>query len=138
MRRALPLLLFGVIAGAFAAAPARLAAQESGSAFTIDDDLAKKGKALWSSRACSGCHTIGKGKMAGPDLAHVTERRTVEWLTKWLGNTTEMLQSDETAKALFEEYNKTPMPDFKMKEAEALAVLHHIAKESQKVKKSEK
>jgi hypothetical protein len=46
-----------------------------------------------------------------------------------------MLESDETAKALLAEYNNTKMPDFKMKDEDALAVIHYIAKESQKVKK---
>jgi nitrite reductase (NO-forming) len=129
-------VVVAVAASAVLIPAGRAAAQDpNASALTIDDNLVKKGKTLWTQRACSGCHSIGKGKLAGPDLAHLTDRRTVEWVQKWLGNTTSMLESDETAKALLAEYNNTKMPDFKMKDEDALAVIHYIAKESQKVKK---
>jgi nitrite reductase (NO-forming) len=129
--------IVGVIAVAALFPAARAAAQE-GAGITVDEAQVKKGKALWGSKACNGCHTIGKGKMAGPDLAHITDRRSVEWLTKWLTNTTEMLASDEIAQQLLKEYNGIRMPDMKLKEPEATALLHFIVKESEKVKKSEK
>jgi cbb3-type cytochrome oxidase cytochrome c subunit len=120
----------------FAPNPAQ--AQEKGSepeAFVVDEALAKKGKSLFTARACTGCHTIGKGKMAGPDLAHVTDRRSLEWLKSWLKDPTPMFESDETAKALLKEYNNMKMPNMKLSEEEGMALLHHIANESRKVKK---
>lgn len=134
---AFTVVVVAVAATAVFSPAGRVAAQDPGSAseLSIDENLVKKGKTLWTQRACSGCHSIGKGKLAGPDLAHLTDRRSVDWVKKWLGNTTSMLESDETAKALLAEYNNTKMPDFKMKEEDAMAVLHYIAKESQKVKK---
>lgn len=137
MRRGVPVLVAGLLA--LAVTP-RLYAQEGGQAagggdFAVDESIAKKGKTLWANRACNGCHTIGKGRLAGPDLAGVTDRRTVEWLQKWLGDTTSMLESDETAKASLAEYNNTKMPDFKLKEADAMALVHYIAQESKKAKK---
>ena len=127
--------LIGLIAAAALVPAAKVAAQAP---ITVDDAQVKKGKALWGSKACNGCHTIGRGKMAGPDLAHVTDRRSVEWLTKWLTNTTEMLASDPVAQEMLKEYNGVKMPDMKLKEPEATALLHFIVKESEKVKKSEK
>jgi len=137
MRRLVPVFAAGLLFAA-AFAPSSLAAQETGGALTVDEALAKKGKSLWTAKACNGCHTIGKGRMAGPDLAHVTDRRSVEWLAKWLSSTSTMLETDEQAKAMLAEYNNTRMPDFKLKDEDAQAIIHHLAKESQKVKKSEK
>jgi nitrite reductase (NO-forming) len=129
--------VIGLIAAA-AFIPAAKVAAQAPSGITVDEAQVKKGKALWGSKACNGCHTIGRGKMAGPDLAHVTDRRSVEWLTKWLTNTTEMLASDPIAQEMLKEYNGVKMPDMKLKEPEATALLHFIVKESEKVKKSEK
>jgi nitrite reductase (NO-forming) len=129
--------VIGLIAAA-ALIPAAKVAAQAPAGITVDEAQVKKGKALWGSKACNGCHTIGRGKMAGPDLAHVTDRRSVEWLTKWLTNTTEMLASDPIAQEMLKEYNGVKMPDMKLKEPEATALLHFIVKESEKVKKSEK
>ena len=46
--------------------------------------LQADGEALFTSKGCNACHTIGGGDLVGPDLAGVTELRTQEWLTNWL------------------------------------------------------
>ena len=103
-------------------------------AFVVDEALAKKGKSLFQARACSGCHTIGKGKMAGPDLAHVHNRRSLDWLKAWLKDPPAMMETDSTAKALLKQYNNMKMPNMKLTEDESLALIHHMANESKKVK----
>ncbi len=139
MREAVKLTAFaGILALAlFAPASARAQAAEDmkASEFAVDDALAKQGKSLFTARACTGCHTIGKGKMAGPDLAHVLDRRSLEWLKTWLKDPPAMMETDETAKALLKEYNNMKMPNMKLTDAESLALIHHMAKESLKVKK---
>lgn len=125
----------GVFAVALVAAPRHVYAQEKSSGFTIDEAAAKKGKSLFSSRGCNGCHTIGKGKMAGPDLANVTDRRTEEWLHSWLKNPPAMMESDETAKALLAEYKGMKMPNLNLKDDEINSLLNYIAVESKKAKK---
>ena len=102
--------------------------------FPVDAALAKVGKSKWSSKGCSACHTIGKGKMAGPDLNGVFERRTVDWLKSWLKDPPAMLATDETAKAMLKEYNGIKMPNLKLKEEEISALLNYMAQE-QKAKK---
>lgn len=106
--------------------------------FAVDEAMAKKGKSLFTARACSGCHTIGKGRLAGPDLAHVHDRRTLDWLKSWLKDPTAMMETDSTAKALLKEFNNTKMPNMKLTEDEALALIHHMANESKKAKKASK
>ncbi len=65
----------------------------------------------------------------------MTERRSIEWLKAWLKDPIAMMQTDSTAKALLAEYNNTKMPNMKLSDDEVLALLNHIAKESEKVKK---
>jgi cytochrome c2 len=105
------------------------------SSFSVDEAQAKKGKSLWMSRGCASCHSIGKGRMAGPDVAGVTERRETEWLQKWLMNTTEMLASDPIAQELLKEAKGVKMPNLKLSQVEADALIHFMAAETAKVKK---
>ncbi|MCK6554278.1 cytochrome c [Candidatus Binatia bacterium] len=61
---------------------------------------------------CGACHTIGGGQRVGPDLKGATERRSREWLVTFITNSQAMIAAgDPDAKALFEKYNKTVMPN---------------------------
>ena len=80
-------------------------------------------------QACAVCHTIGKGKLVGPDLYQVTQRRDREWLIKFIRNAQEMvLSGDATAVKLFEENNKIPMPPSGLNDEQIKAVLEYIEK----------
>jgi len=60
---------------------------------------------------CKACHTIGGGKLVGPDLQGVTERHDEDWLIKFIQNSQELINAgDPAAVKVFEEYNKIPMP----------------------------
>jgi protein SCO1/2 len=103
-------------------------------AFVVDKELAKTGKNVWTSKGCMGCHTIGKGKLAGPDLNGLYERRETDWVKTWLKNPEAMYETDETVKAMLKEWNGLKMPNLKLKDAEIDAVMHYIG-EQQKAKK---
>ncbi len=76
----------------------------------IEGDAAN-GKTLYNTN-CASCHKLDK-KMIGPALGNVTERRSAEWLVKWIINNQELRESgDEDALAIFEEYNGSVMPAF--------------------------
>ena len=92
------------------------------------DAQVKRGQTLWQNRGCAGCHSIGKGAGSGiaPDLGGVTQRRSVEWLHSWLKDTEAMLASDSTAINLLKEYKGAKMPNQKISEADADAILAFI------------
>jgi cytochrome c2 len=44
-----------------------------------------RGEASFNKRTCAFCHTLnGRGGNVGPDLTNIKERRSDEWLLKWL------------------------------------------------------
>ncbi len=97
----------------------------------IDEKLAAKGEKLWTKKGCNACHTIGKGKLVGPDLKGVTERRKPEWIIAMITNPDSMLKYDPIAKEQLKKYG-VPMTDQKVSVEEAKAIIEYIKRESQK------
>ena len=89
---------------------------------------AEKGKKLFQEKACAACHTIGGGKLAGPDLAGVSERRETEWLKKWLKSPETMLMSDPIAKEMLGIY-MIPMPNQGLTDEEIDALIEFFKAE---------
>ena len=131
MKRTSKLALVGLFAAAMVGISSVATAQ-----MTVNADLAKRGKTLWQNRGCSGCHSIGKGRMAGPDLLGVTDRRQAEWLRRWLKNTDEMLANDSLAQALLADAKGIKMPNLKLTDPDIDALLNYIAQETEKKKGS--
>jgi len=121
-----------LLAGLLLVAVPPLAAQEAPCRLPVDTALAKRGQALYTGRACAGCHSIGQGKRVGPDLKGVTAQRDLDWLRRWLKNPTAMLATDSLAKALLAQYNNVPMPTLRLADNEVEALLHYMARESGK------
>lgn len=70
-----------------------------------------KGKALFNAN-CAACHKLD-AKATGPALRGVAAKHDMEWLYKWVHNSSEMIKSgDPVAVALFAEYNKSVMTAF--------------------------
>ncbi|MBI1944999.1 MAG: c-type cytochrome [Deltaproteobacteria bacterium] len=81
-------------------------------------------------KICAACHSIGGGKLVGPDLAGVTTRRTEEWLVKFIKSPKAMIDAgDATAIALFKEFNLV-MPDPQYTEAEIKDIVAYLATKS--------
>ncbi len=97
----------------------------------IDEKLAAKGEKLWTKKGCNACHTIGKGKLVGPDLKGVTEKREYKWLIAMIVNPDSMLKYDPIAKDLLKQYG-VPMTDQNVSVEEAKAIIEYIKRESAK------
>jgi cytochrome c551/c552 len=89
--------------------------------------FAQDGKKIFE-QDCATCHRIGQ-KLIGPDLAGVTEKRSEDWLKKFIKSSQQMVKSgDPEAVAIFEEFNQIPMPDNPHLDDAALdALLSYIA-----------
>jgi cytochrome c553 len=76
---------------------------------------------------CSACHTVGKGKLIGPDLKGVNERHDEAWLLKFIKSSQTMVKAgDPVAVKLFEENNKIPMPDNNLSDDQIRGILNYI------------
>lgn len=88
-------------------------------------EAAKTGQDIYQS-TCAVCHSIGGGRLVGPDLAGVNDRRPEDWLLKYIKSPQTLVNSgDKTAIALFEEY-KLVMPDNALSDGQIKSVLAHI------------
>ncbi len=90
----------------------------------------QSGEAMFNS-FCSACHTISKGKLIGPDLADVHLRRTDAWLYEFIAGSQAMVKKgDETAVALFAEYNQMVMPDAPFSASEIKTIVSYVKSKS--------
>ena len=94
--------------------------------FRVDNQKAETGEDLFGSRGCAGCHSVGRGRLAGPDLFAVRERRSIEWLTAFLKDTNKMLETDPIAQALLKEFHGNRMPNIRMTDQEIEALIHYL------------
>ena len=78
-------------------------------------------------KACAGCHTIGRGDRVGPDLAGVSERRQMGWLTRFITDPEQMhRQQDPIALALAAKFPAVRMPAMGISENEATSLVAYI------------
>jgi cbb3-type cytochrome oxidase cytochrome c subunit len=65
--------------------------------------------------------------MAGPDLAGVTNRRSRDWLRRWLKDPNAMFGQDSIADAMVVQAKNVKMPNMKLQDAEIEALLNYFA-----------
>ena len=94
--------------------------------FKLDSELGEAGRTLFVSKGCQGCHTVGLGRGAGPDLYGVVERRPVDWLKGFLKNTGEYLDTDPVAQGLLKQFRNQRMPNLRLTDQEIEAVIHYM------------
>jgi len=87
---------------------------------------ANEGGALYS-KFCSACHTIGSGRLVGPDLINISEKRSQEWLLAYIPSSQTVIKSgDADAVAIYKEYNNLLMPDQALNTSQVTAVISYI------------
>jgi cytochrome c2 len=88
--------------------------------------------ATWFRQNCMSCHTVGGGRLVGPDLKDVSKRADRDWLLKFLVNPKSFLDgNDPYALKLKEESRGAIMPNISgLDPAKAAALLDLIDAES--------
>ena len=67
--------------------------------------------AAYFKQNCSSCHTIGGGRLVGPDLKDITTRQVRDWLVRFILNPQAMIdRGDPYAKQILEESRGVVMP----------------------------
>lgn len=107
------------------AAPAAASLPVSEPTGEIDEALADTGEELFQTKGCVACHTFGGGRLTGPDLAGVTQRRTFPWIYHQIMVPDSMTTHDPTAKQLMAEY-MTQMPNLGLQPEDALALYEYL------------
>ena len=93
----------------------------------VDD---KPGQALFI-KACSGCHSVGKGDRVGPDLDGVTLRRDHSWLTRFISTPDKVIAGkDPIAMELVQKFPGVQMPSIGLSEQDAGDVIAYLAAQS--------
>jgi mono/diheme cytochrome c family protein len=87
---------------------------------------AAEGEQIFKAK-CAACHTIGGGKLVGPDLKGVTEIRSAEWLAAFITNPQAVIDSgDKDAAQLVKDANGVVMPASGLTDSEIAAVLEYL------------
>lgn len=81
---------------------------------------------------CTPCHTIGGGKLVGPDLAGVTSRRENDWLRRQIKEPDQLIaEKDPIATKLLDKY-KVPMAPLGLSDTQVTAVIDYLKSTEQK------
>lgn len=77
--------------------------------------------------SCSACHSIGGGRLVGPDLEGILDRRSEAWLGQFIQSSQTLINSgDADAVAVFEEFSGMIMPDFSLSETQIAELLAYM------------
>lgn len=84
------------------------------------------GEAIFKAK-CAACHTVGGGKLVGPDLKGVTNKRDAAWLSTWIKEPDKVLAAgDPIAMQLLAENNNIPMPNMAVSDADVADLIAYF------------
>ena len=120
---------FTVVLTAVTLSVARPVQAQGPGPFKVDSSLADWGKRIWNSKQCFGCHQLGKAQSTGPDLIGLTDRRSADWIHRWLQDPVGMTSSDSIAAALKKQY-KTQMPNLGLNAHDIDGLINYLAQQT--------
>jgi mono/diheme cytochrome c family protein len=86
---------------------------------------AADGEAIFRAQ-CAGCHSIGGGRLVGPDLKGVTAQRDREWLARFIAEPDKVMAAgDPIATTLLQEFN-LPMPNLGLSAEQVAALIAYL------------
>lgn len=91
----------------------------------------QSGEEIFNS-TCKACHTIGGGKLVGPDLENVQDRHNEAWLISFIKSSTSLVKSgDKAADSIFQAFNQVVMPDHPtLSDADIKGIIAYIKENS--------
>jgi len=76
---------------------------------------------------CGACHSVGNGKLVGPDLKGVETRHPMPWLMKWIKSSQSLVNAkDKEAVKLFADNSMIPMPDQALTDDQIKIIIDYI------------
>ena len=91
---------------------------------TMNEAMVAEGAAAFKQK-CTACHKA-EGKLIGPAMKGIYERRHPAWVMNMLLNPTKMVKEDPIAKALLAEYNNILMINQNLSQEEARAITEYL------------
>lgn len=94
--------------------------------------------AAYFKQNCVSCHTIGGGRLTGPDLKDVTARRDHAWLLRYIPNPKALIDAgDPVATQLFQEARGVLMPSLPGLSPDMVDALISLIEAESKLEKSQ-
>jgi mono/diheme cytochrome c family protein len=87
---------------------------------------ADEGEELFK-KTCAPCHTVGQGRLVGPDLKDISQKRDQDWIIAFVQSSQTVINSgDADAVATYNEYNKLLMPDQTLSNGQVQFIISYI------------
>jgi len=90
---------------------------------SINPEKAEEGRSIYAMK-CEACHNM-EGRMVGPALGDVLDRRSPEFVMNFILNPSGMTREHPEGQALLREY-MTPMPFQNVSEPEARTIVEYL------------
>jgi cytochrome c2 len=87
---------------------------------------AEAGRKIFRTRGCVFCHTVGAGKLLGPDLKGEGTRRDERFLREWLADPAAMVRANPELAQLPQVYDGIVMPNQNLSPEEITALVGYL------------
>jgi len=89
---------------------------------------ADAGRQVFRTRGCAACHTVGAGRLLGPDLNGVGARRDQNWLREWLADPAAVIRAHPDLANWPQDYEGVLMPNQNLSPAEIDALVAYLSR----------